>query len=189
MAQRNMSEHDGNLCCQPCREDGDCFVLQLPRIDEPATVAAVSTPAASWGPSNKKNTRPARILILDDERALGEMLGQLVRHLGHQSTLCFSPLEALRHIEHGDFDLIFSDYRMPVLDGRQFYERVARLKPYLLPRIVFLTGDVASEDTQDFLGSISNACITKPFHLRTVAGTINTILRELKPLAGSLQHN
>jgi two-component system chemotaxis response regulator CheY len=98
----------------------------------------------------------------------------------------------LDKIAQSDFDLILSDYRMPALDGRQFYQRVSQLKPHLVPRIVFLTGDVANEDTQDFLASIQNACITKPFQLQTVETAINGALhssQRLSRLAGAHHQN
>jgi CheY-like chemotaxis protein len=151
-----------------------------------AVLAAPSSPATPTGPPAKpKPAWSANVLILDDEKALAGMLEQIVHHLGHHCSLFFSPAEALKELQQHDFDLIFSDYRMPELDGRQFYQQVSRIKPHLTPRIVFLTGDVANEETQAFLASIKNAHITKPFNLGAVRGVIDSALQGKPPAESS----
>ncbi len=175
-----ISEHNGRLYQQPSELGGAGFVMELPltRTVVPAEIPAAEPTPGEPAPPGPTGSPPARILILDDEPTLVEMLGQVVRHLGHETRLCSCPVEALKEIEKSDFDLILSDYRMPDLDGRQFYERVTAIKAHLRSRIIFLTGDVANEDTQNFLASTGNPCILKPFHLRAVESAINAALQK-----------
>jgi PAS domain S-box-containing protein len=182
-----MSEHKGRLYHQPSGLGGACFVAELPALKAAPADAARPPEAAATAamPSSKNPPHPSRILILDDEKRLADMLEQIIQHLGHHTTVYCSPLEALREIEQRDFDVIFSDYRMPELDGRQFYQRVAQAKPHLASRIIFLTGDVANEPTRSFLSSVGNPCVTKPFHLRAVQSAINGVL-EKQPGGGAL---
>ena len=86
----------------------------------------------------------AKILILDDDPAIGEMLGEMLDLLGHCPTSCQDPAEALRLIQHQQFDLILSDYRMPGMQGNEFYRQVYLVQPDLARRVVFLTGDILS---------------------------------------------
>ena len=51
------------------------------------------------------------------------------------------------------------------------------MKPELARRIVFLTGDVVSEDTQAFLQSTGNPHLSKPFHLAQVEQTVAQVLQ------------
>jgi signal transduction histidine kinase len=184
IAHSILSEHRGRVYYQASPLGGACFVLELPVAnvqapEHPAPPApAVPAPTTSTAQPKAPPLPPANILILDDERALAEMLGQMVHHLGHRGTLCCSPLEALERLAQEDFDLILSDYRMPVLDGQQFYRRVAQLKPRLAPKIIFLTGDALNEETHGFLSSIDNACIIKPFQLGVVESAVNRVLQE-----------
>ena len=89
--------------------------------------------------------------------------------LGYTPTVCATlAAQALELIDRQDFDLVISDFRMPGINGRQFYDLALQKKPALARRIIFLTGDVVNEETQDFLESIGNPHIAKPFNLSSV---------------------
>ena len=143
---------------------------------------AVAAPRAAL-PVEKPRAQPplADILVLDDETVLAEMLEQILSYLGHHCTLCHSPVQALAQLQQRNFDLILSDFRMPVMDGQEFFRRVAEVKPALASKIVFLTGDLGNEDTQAFLASVGNAYISKPFQLAEVKATVTRVLREGAP--------
>ena len=84
------------------------------------------------------------------------------------------PREAMRHLDADPhFDVVFCDLMMPHIDGMQVYERIRARFPALLERVVFVTGGALGSGAHaDFLDSIPNACIDKPFdpeHLRAVA--------------------
>ena len=175
IAHSIMSEHSGQLSYQSSELGGACFVLEFPvsQKQPEAPAPPVTLAETPFFAMRKVPITSARILVLDDETILAEMLGQIIGLLGHQVTLSFSPLDALKQIEAHDYDLIFSDYRMPVLDGQQFYQRVAKLKPALAARIIFLTGDVVNEETQGFLASVGNAHIMKPFQIAVIQTAID----------------
>ncbi|MBI5386202.1 MAG: response regulator [Verrucomicrobia bacterium] len=181
IAHSIMSEHNGRIYYQPSVLGGAGFIIEFPVVPvRPALTPCPEPPVVvEEDHASPPSARAAKVLVLDDERALAEMLGQIVTLLGHDCTLCHSPVQALEHLQRRDFDLVLSDYRMPVMDGQQFYKRVVELKPWLASRIVFLTGDVVNEDTQSFLSSIGNACLTKPFQLQVVEATINRTLIEV----------
>src|ERR1041385_1920833 len=96
------------------------------------------TRAAAARPQNAAAEAGRRALVLDDEVALAQMLAEVLDVLGYTSTLCHSPVQALELIERQHFDLIISDFRMPGLNGQQFYEMVKQNRPALARRIVFL---------------------------------------------------
>jgi PAS domain S-box-containing protein len=173
-----VSEHQGRLYQQASRLGGACFVVELPwtRPVSQAPSSAAKVVPAPLPAATKRAGRPAKVLIVDDEQPLADMLQQIVQYLGHEAVVCLSPLSALEALERSDFDVVFSDYRMPQMDGQQFFHRLQDLKPHLASRVVFLTGDVANEDTRAFLSSVKNATITKPFHLQMVETTIDDAL-------------
>ncbi|PYI88830.1 MAG: hypothetical protein DME26_02775 [Verrucomicrobia bacterium] len=91
-------------------------------------------------------------------------------------TICYAAADALERIDHQEFDLIFSDIRMPGIDGREFYKLATQKKSELARRIVFLTGDVASDDTRTFLESVGNPHIAKPFQLSSIEEVLEKML-------------
>ena len=98
--------------------------------------------------------------------------------LGHTPRMCHTAQRALELIEECNFDLILSDFRMPVLNGQQFYQLVAAKHPELARRIVFLTGDLVNDDTRHFLESTGNPHLGKPFTLASIQKILEKILPE-----------
>jgi CheY-like chemotaxis protein len=131
----------------------------------------------------KENSRSARILIVDDEASITELLNEMLLMLGHTAQCCTHPAEALALMEKENFDLVLSDYRMPGMNGQQFYAAVLDRCPHLAKRIVFLTGDVANENTWAFLKKLGNPTLSKPFQFGEVMEMIPALLQKTPALA------
>lgn len=117
-----------------------------------------------------------KILILDDQAAVADMLSEMVKLIGHETTTENDPQKALRLVEDEAYDVILSDYRMPEMNGREFYSAAVAMRPELAQRIVFLTGDLHCEETRQFLTATGAQSISKPFHLSRVRETISDVL-------------
>jgi len=139
-------------------------------------VAETNSPTAPKAPLPPAEPSPAQVLVLDDEKSIAELLCEMLSVLGHHPTLCLAPTAALELIAQRDFDLIISDFRMPVMNGEEFYRQVLAKNPALARRIIFLTGDVANEETQQFLISTGNPHLGKPFHLEMIENIVSDAL-------------
>lgn len=183
-----MNEHRGSIRLEPT-ETGACFALDFPLLDTtgvPALRERISEPefdsrVISKSPAPSQPATPAkntpRILVLDDEKAIAEMLGEMLGLLGYRIAVCNSGPQALAQLETGDFDVVLSDFRMPGMNGREFYEAAFQKHPAISRKIIFLTGDVVNEDTRSFLDSIKAPYLGKPFHLDKVEETVSTLLK------------
>ena len=173
-----MTDHQGRLFYQPPAGGGAGFVMEFPLGAnlESAPSVPVEAPVVE-SPEAVSAAASARILVLDDEKSIAELLGELLQALGHRPTLCHAGAHALELLDETEFDLILSDYRMPVMDGQAFYESAVKQKPELARRIIFLTGDVVTEETQAFLRSVGNPYLAKPFQLSSVAKVVEQVLR------------
>jgi PAS domain S-box-containing protein len=182
IAHSIMTDHKGRITYQPSTLGGAAFVLEFPMTNSVSTESRIQpSPAVAARPQSVVRKDECHVLVLDDEVALAQMLSEVLDVLGYTSTLCHSPVQALELIERQRFDLIISDFRMPGLNGQQFYELVKQNRPALARRIVFLTGDVASKETQAFLRSIGNPHLDKPFNLASVEHAVNEALEEKIP--------
>lgn len=63
-----------------------------------------------------------KILIVDDEIQNREALTEVLKRLGHEVVTSPDGANAFHHISTKKFDAIFSDIRMPIMDGFQFFE-------------------------------------------------------------------
>ena len=66
-----------------------------------------------------------RVLVLDDNRTLAEILAMSLKSMGFDATAYSSPDEALRQIHH--FDILVSDYHMPEMTGLEVAKRAHAL--------------------------------------------------------------
>jgi CheY-like chemotaxis protein len=179
IAHSLMSEHRGRIFYQTSTLGGAGFALEFPvaamsglkKTDGTGTTRLVTKAAES------EATGAGNILVLDDEKSIAEMLGEMLGLLGYTPTLCHAGAQALDMIDRQDFDLVISDFRMPLMNGRQFYEQAIKKKAALARRVIFLTGDVVNEETQAFLKSIGNPHMAKPFNLNNVKAIVAEALQ------------
>ncbi|MFN7140506.1 MAG: ATP-binding protein, partial [Limisphaerales bacterium] len=179
IAHSIMTEHKGKIFYQRSSLGGAGFVLELPVLEK-STPSSSETVTATKPRS--RQTRSGRILVLDDELALAELLCDMLKMLGHQPTFCLHPQAALDLINQRHFDLILSDFRMPGMTGKEFHDAVFRRDRNLAKRIIFLTGDIISDETFDFIRTHGNAHLEKPFQLEDLAHTIAAKLAEMDSL-------
>jgi CheY-like chemotaxis protein len=174
-----MTEHGGRIQYERSALGGAAFVLILPviSIEASQTSSTQIMSAPSPGMTVQCAPRVEKILVVDDEKAIVEMLGEMLGLLGFAPTLCHSGCEGLKRIGETEFDLVLSDLRMPEMDGSQFYRRALEMDARLKKRFIFLTGDTAHEDTRSFLKESGQPFLTKPFRLASIEEVIRKTLR------------
>jgi CheY-like chemotaxis protein len=106
-----------------------------------------------------------RVLVVDDEPIVAEVIADIIASSGHDVATARSATEALHRLEQGRFDLLLVDLRMPGLDGRGFYREIERRHPDLARRLVFMTGDALSPETRELLAGTDVPVLAKPFTL------------------------
>lgn len=74
---------------------------------------------------------PVRILVVDDEAVLAELLGAALRHQGWQTCTASNGWEALDLVEEYDPDLVVLDIQMLGLDGMETLDRLRKKRPRL----------------------------------------------------------
>jgi two-component system, response regulator PdtaR len=75
-------------------------------------------------------------LIVDDNRAFAENLGEIVADLGDEVAVATSGEEALARVRERRFDALVTDMRMPVMNGAELVHRVRRADPGLAAIVV-----------------------------------------------------
>ena len=107
------------------------------------------------------------ILVIEDESSVMAYVRTALERYGYAVMCSESAVEGLRLLETGQFAGIVSDMRTPGgLDGSDVHAWVVRNRPELTSRIVFITGDIANEDTASTLRETGAPCVEKPFRVR-----------------------
>ena len=113
------------------------------------------------------------ILLVEDEPAVMAYVQAALERSGYPVTCCESGVDALRLLEHGAFLGIVSDMRTPGgVDGGQVHAWLTRHRPDLASRIVFITGDIANEETITTLRETGAPCVEKPFRVQDLISAV-----------------
>jgi signal transduction histidine kinase/CheY-like chemotaxis protein len=145
---------------------GARFTIRLPVLPAPERLTApVPRPVA---PAAEAPAR-GRVVIIDDEPQLAKIFGaRLAKEFDVQTFT--SGRAALEHLLASDaYDLVFCDLMMPDVSGMQVFEKLRASRPGLERRIVFMTGGVFDPAVAEFLSSVPNECVDKPFDVRAEA--------------------
>ncbi|HEX7833689.1 MAG TPA: ATP-binding protein [Thermoanaerobaculia bacterium] len=117
---------------------------------------------------------PSRVLLVDDNEVNREILGEMLRRLGHAVTLAPDGEEALALLATRTFDVIFCDVQLPQIDGieltRRFREAGGRTP------IIALTGNSAREDRERCLTAGMNLVLTKPVDSAQLATAVEAVV-------------
>ena len=118
---------------------------------------------------------PSRILVVDDEPYITDLLGAALRFEGFTVETAATGGEAMTMAERGGHDLVLLDVMLPDVDGTEVCRRL-RAQGVRTP-VLFLTARDATEDKVGGLTAGGDDYVTKPFSLDELVARIHAVLR------------
>ncbi|SFC47032.1 DNA-binding transcriptional response regulator, NtrC family, contains REC, AAA-type ATPase, and a Fis-type DNA-binding domains [Bosea sp. CRIB-10] len=115
------------------------------------------------------------ILVVDDEVRLADVLAAALEDLGYRATAVHSARAALTELEQTRFDLVLTDLRLPVMDGRALLREVRSRWPEV--PVIVITAFAAVRDAVELVKEGAFDYIAKPFEIEDVSATIRRALR------------
>ena len=97
-----------------------------------------------------------RVLVVDDELPVRELLGNMLTHLGHSWEAACNVTEALSKIESTEFDLVLTDLNMPGTNGVELAREIKRRNPET--PVILMTGSQLQNPSPDI-----DDVLRKPF--------------------------
>jgi two-component system nitrogen regulation response regulator GlnG len=120
-------------------------------------------------------SQPPRIWVVDDDRTVRFVLAQALRDAGHVVGAFEGPREALAALDDGETpDLVFTDVRMPGVDGLAFLDALKQRRPELPVVVMSAYTDVAS--TAGAFRGGAQEFLSKPFDLDEAVALVGRML-------------
>ena len=163
--------HGGHMYVENVVGGGARFTVSLP-VGEGAEAAAPTTPQLPL----RGVVATADVLVVEDEDPLRGLMSEVMRGMGHQVVEATTGEQALSLLEERTYDLVMLDLRLPDVDGQVIWQRAIAPHPQLARRVVFMTGDIMSTETQDFLAETGRPCLMKPFTIEQVGHFVSEVL-------------
>jgi CheY-like chemotaxis protein len=121
------------------------------------------------------------VLLVEDEPAVMAYVQAALERSGYPVVCCESGVDALRMLESGNYLGVVSDMRTPGgVDGAQVHAWIAEHRPDLAERIVFITGDIANEETVATLRQTGAPCVEKPFRVQQFIDVVSRTMGRAK---------
>ena len=125
---------------------------------------------------------PAKILVVDDDRAFRELVRLTLGEAGYQVLTAKDGAEALAVLHSEDVDLILADIAMPRMNGYQLFERVREHSRWVLIPFVFWTGREMDSDIRYGIELGADDYLTKSADTADVLAVIRGKLRRAQQL-------
>ena len=117
-----------------------------------------------------------KILVVDDERGLREVLSIMLKRAGYAVTEASDGEEAIGHISKEIFDLVITDLRMPKADGMAVLKAVKSSSPETV--VLVITAFATADSAVDAMKQGAYDYLTKPFQVDEVQLIIRNALEK-----------
>jgi len=159
ICQRILDDLGGSIDVQSRPGEGTTVRVRLRRARTGTTSEVPAQP-----PAVVADRRTAAILVVEDEPALRRVLPRLLAP--HRVTVVDRGRDGLERLLAGaKFDVILCDVMMPEMNGMEFHQELARVRPDLADRVVFMSGGVFSPTVRSFFDEIPNRRVEKPLDI------------------------
>lgn len=115
------------------------------------------------------------ILIIDDEETIRSLFKETLEELGHNVVAVGASSEGLELLKQQDFDLVFLDLKMPVMDGAELFHQIKVTKPKL--PVIIITGYPDSDMMIRALAHGPFGVMNKPFSESDIVKAVQTFAR------------
>ena len=134
--------HGGTIWAESEFGQGATFHVDLPVIETPEV--------DSTHDDNLPRITGKRILVVDDEPLITDLLAESLRRSGQEVDIAHSGEQGWEAIQAESYDVVLLDLRMPGMNGKELFGKLQETDPILASRVIFLTGDSLNDETQSF---------------------------------------
>jgi two-component system cell cycle response regulator len=119
-----------------------------------------------------------KILLVDDDQSILEILADLMAIFGHDYVTAQNGVEAIEKLKHNFFDIVLTDMIMPDIDGMKLLKHIKRNYPNI--KVMVVTGYERAFTYTDVIRAGASDFISKPFNTDELEAKINRLVREIE---------
>jgi two-component system, OmpR family, response regulator len=142
---------------------------------EQSTHPAASSSSARTAGTQRPDGTPVRVLVVDDEPSLAELLSSVLRYEGWEVRTAANGADAVRIAREFKPDAVVLDIMLPDFNGLEVLRRMRAEIPQVC--VLFLTAKDAVEDRVAGITAGGDDYVTKPFSLEEVLARLRGLLR------------
>jgi signal transduction histidine kinase len=161
-----IERHQGSMQVDSILGHGTTFTFTFP-ADFSGSVPESAEPAGI--------SRPLRVLVVDDQPVLTEILAETLSRDWHTVTTAMNGRDALEKFEREDFDLVITDKAMPEMNGDQLAAAIKARAPGV--PIIMLTGFGDLQDCGEEISEFVDRILTKPATTSELRAAISAVVR------------
>ena len=131
--------------------------------------------SAAQGGIQRADGSPVRVLVVDDEPSLAELLASVLRYEGWEIRTAADGSSAVRAAREFQPDAIVLDIMLPDFDGLEVLRRVRGILPHVC--VLFLTARDSVQDRVSGITAGGDDYVTKPFSVEALVARVRAVLR------------
>ena len=117
---------------------------------------------------------PKKVLIVDDNPNMSVLLSDILEIFEYEGKLASDGKEALEKIKDDDYALVFTDLRMPKMDGFDLLKAIKKEHPDL--PVVIITGYSVGETQNTIVTEKADGFLNKPFKVNEIKELLSKLL-------------
>jgi CheY-like chemotaxis protein len=150
-------------------------------IDDSSAEAPVIAPAAMPRGSARHAAastlaRGLRVLMVDDSDIVRKVTGRMLEKLGCVVDYATNGSEAVRMCVSGEYDVVFMDCQMPIMDGPSAARMIRAERDASQPHIVAFTANILDENRRTCMEAGMDDFVTKPLDMDELASLIGSMV-------------
>ncbi len=150
-----------------------------PRASVPS-VPDTTKSAAAVSSARRSNPEGSRILIVDDDPDIRDVVAAMLEAVGLAVVAAGSAEDALLRVRAEPFDLLVLDWNLPKMTGIELCRCIRKEAPLAAVPVLFLTANASSQDMVDAFASGADDYVVKPFRAPELGARIFSLLRRAK---------
>lgn len=161
-----INRHHGTITAESVEGEGTTFILTFPATEN----AAEGEVGKETIIPIRKEQEKARILVIDDEEGVRELLRDILTEASHEVEVARDGKEGITLFREREYDMVFTDLAMPMMSGWEVAEKVKSINKKV--PIALITGWNVSLDESELNDKRINLVIQKPFKMEQILNLV-----------------